>query len=356
MSLGKLAVGFLILLGAGALGWAVERLLEGLLHALARRTRWKWDDVLARSLRWVLVTGISIGTLFWLLRWWQLPERLLVMADRVLLVAALAVGFIWVFRVAVGVFQLLLHDSETLPSVSILVNIVRLAVISIAAVVILQILGVPITPLLTALGVGGLAIALALQDTLSNLFAGLHILAARQVRPGDFVRLVDSGLEGVVQDINWRNTTVRALADFFVIVPNSKLANSIVVNYQLPTSEMSITVPVSVSYGSDLEKVEQVTLAVARQVQAEVPGAVRDFEPLIRFQDFGGDAGIRFAVSLRVEQAESQYLVRHEFIKRLFAAYRAAGIEIPYPTRHVVGSVEVQLASDSRSGAQVEAQ
>jgi len=281
------------------------------------------------------------------MRWWQLPERLLATVDRLLLVVALVVGFVWLSRVSIGVFRLLLHDSGALPSVSILVNIVRLAVISIAAIVILQVLGIPITPLLTALGVGGLAVALALQDTLSNLFAGLHVLAARQVRPGDFVRLVDSGLEGVVEDINWRNTTIRTLANFLVILPNSQLANSTVINYRLPAPELSITVPVSVAYDSELEKVEDITLTVARQVQAEVPGAVREFEPLVRFQEFR-DSGINFVAVLRVEKAEDQYLVRHEFIKRLFAAYRAAGIEIPFPMRHLVGTVEVQLATENR--------
>ena len=94
----------------------------------------------------------------------------------------------------------------------------------------LNAVGVSITPIITALGVGGLAMALALQDTLSNLFAGIHILAEHTIRIGDFIRL-ETGQEGYVEDISWRTTRIRMLPNNMVIVPNSKLAQSVVVNY-----------------------------------------------------------------------------------------------------------------------------
>ncbi len=346
--LSRIGIGLLGILGAAAVGWGVEFVLRRLLHAIARRTGWRWGDVLARSLRGLVVAGALLGALVWALRWWGLPERALTIGDRIVLLTGVGVGFIWLLRLSVGILRELLHDSETLPSVSIVVNVVRLVVVVVAVLVILQILGIPITPLLTALGVGGLAIALALQDTLSNLFAGLHILAARQVHPGDFIRL-DSGHEGVVIDINWRNTTIRTLANNLVILPNSRLANSIVVNYRVPQPDLTVTVPVRIGYSSDLEHVERVTLAVARQVQSEVPGAVRGFEPAIRFQELG-DSGIYFNVVLQAEKAEDQYLLRHEFIKRLFAAYRAEGIEIPFPMRQLVGSLEVRAVQERYPG------
>ncbi len=150
---------------------------------------------------------------------------------------------------------------------SILVNLVRLVIFGLGALVILQSQGISITPVLTALGVGGLAVALALQDPLSNLFAGLQILSAKKVRIGNSIRL-DSGDEGTVTDIAWRYTTVVTGLNNTVLVPNAKLASAIVTNYSMPDHEVVVNVAVGVDYGSDLEHVERVSLEVAREVQA----------------------------------------------------------------------------------------
>src|SRR5919109_1055807 len=104
------------------------------------------------------------------------------------------------------------HESATL-----LVNLARLVVLTIGILIILETLGVSITPLITALGIGGLAIGLALQDTLANFFAGIQILSSRQLRPGDYVQLA-SGEEGYVQDVTWRYTTIRQIANNLTIV------------------------------------------------------------------------------------------------------------------------------------------
>jgi small-conductance mechanosensitive channel len=190
---------------------------------------------------------------------------------------------------------------------------------------------VSITPLLGALGVGGLAVALALQDTLANLFAGVHILASKKVQQGDYVAL-DGGQEGYIVDINWRNTTIRQIQGNLVVVPNSRFADAIMTNFHQPAQDMSVLVPVGVSYDSDLDEVERVTLEVAREVLKEVEGGVPDHEPLVRFNGFG-ESSIDFSVILRSREFGDQYRLVHEFIKRLHRRYGAEGIEIPYPIR-----------------------
>jgi small-conductance mechanosensitive channel len=117
---------------------------------------------------------------------------------------------------------------------------------------------------LTALGVGGLAVALALQDTLSNLFAGIHIISTRLVLPNDYIRL-STGEEGFCKDINWRNTIIRTMANNENIIPNSVLSSSILTNFSRPEQEINISIPVSVSYESDLSQVEEVCIAVAKK-------------------------------------------------------------------------------------------
>ncbi len=128
--------------------------------------------------------------------------------------------------------------------------------------------------MLTALGVGGLAVALALQDTLANLFAGIHILASKTVQPGDYIRL-SSGEEGYVEDINWRQTTVRALSNNLVVIPNGQLAKTNMTNFMRPEQQLTILVQVGVAYDSDLEHVERVTTEVVAEVMTEITGASR---------------------------------------------------------------------------------
>ena len=229
--------------------------------------------------------------------------------------------------------QKLGKTAGTFSSTSILATTIDLAVYSIGILFLLQSFGVSITPLLTALGVGGLAIALALQDTLSNLFSGINILLSKQIKMGDFVKL-SSGEEGHVVDMNWRNTTIKKTTENMVIVPNQKIASSIITNYAQPYAECSIVIPIGVSYESDLEHVEKVTIAVAKDILQKIAGGVDSFEPFIRYSSFA-DSSINFNVILRVKTVTDQHLVRHEFLKRLHTRYRQEGIIIPFPIRTV---------------------
>jgi small-conductance mechanosensitive channel len=188
--------------------------------------------------------------------------------------------------------------------------------------------------MLTALGVGGLAVALALQEPLANFFAGLFITLAGQIRVGDYVKL-DSGQEGYVVDFSWRSTRLRMLANNLVVVPNAKLAQAIVVNHHLPSAELAVLVEVGVDYASDLTQVERVVMEVGRDVMAGVPGGVPEFEPFIRYHTFA-DSSINFTVILRAKEFVDQYLIKHEFVKRLHTRFSDEGIVIPFPIRTVV--------------------
>jgi small-conductance mechanosensitive channel len=213
--------------------------------------------------------------------------------------------------------------------------------------IILNEVGVEITPLLTVLGVGGLAVGLALQDPLSNLFSGLFISLSGQIRVGDFIELED-GRAGHVVDFDWRSTRLQLLPNNVVIVPNNRLAQAIVTNYNLPQQEMSVLVAVGVDYASDLEHVERVTTEVAAEVLREVEGGVATFEPLIRFNAFA-DSSINFNVILRGRQFTDQFLLKHEFIKRLHARYAAEGISIPFPIRTLAARDPIPVVAVERA-------
>jgi small-conductance mechanosensitive channel len=204
-------------------------------------------------------------------------------------------------------------------------------VLVLGLLIVLNGLGISIAPMLTALGIGGLAVALALQEPLANLFAGLFITLAGQIRIGDYVRTSD-GVEGYVVDFSWRATRIRMLANNLVLVPNAKLAQSIVTNYHLPAQELAVLVDVGVDYGSNLQLVERVTVDVGREVMREVTGGVPEFQPFIRYNTFA-DSSVNFTVILRGREYVDQYLIKHEFIKRLHARYEREGIVIPFPMR-----------------------
>ena len=167
----------------------------------------------------------------------------------------------------------------------------------------------------------------------ANLFAGVHILASRTVQPGDYIRL-SSGEEGYVEDINWRQTTVRQLSNNLVVIPNGQLAKTNMTNFMRPEQQLTILVQVGVSYDSDLEQVERVTKDVVADVMTEITGAVPEHEPAVRFHTFG-DSRIGFTVILGVGEFSDQYRIKHEFIKRLHRRYREEGIRIPSPARTV---------------------
>jgi small-conductance mechanosensitive channel len=221
-----------------------------------------------------------------------------------------------------------------LPVTTLTQTLAQLAVLILGIMLILSALDVKVTPILTALGVGGLAVALALQDTLSNLFAGFYMAVARQVSIGDYVKL-NTGEEGYVADITWRSTTFRALANNLIIVPNAKLAQAIVTNYSLPQKQMGTSVTVAVSYNADLDKVEHVLLDTAKQASKEIPGMLADPTPTVTFDPGFGDFSLGFSVNYTVTEFAQQFGVRQELRKRILRRFRQEGIEIPFPTRTV---------------------
>ena len=222
-----------------------------------------------------------------------------------------------------------------LPSTTLVNNLVKLLIGTLGLFLILQNLGIEITPLITALGIGGLAVALALQDTLSNLFAGVTIILTGQIRPTDYIRLED-GPQGFVTDVKARNTTIRTFPnENLVVVPNSVLASTIVTNYNLPRKKLWITVPVGVAYDCDLAEVERISIEVGDQTLAQVQDGTASEPTQVRYRAFG-DSSIDFDVLLSVTAFTNQFLVRHEFIKRLHSRFREEGIEIPFPIRTIV--------------------
>ncbi|MCX4775873.1 mechanosensitive ion channel family protein [Streptomyces sp. NBC_01264] len=323
-----------IALAAGGLAGLLLRALVRWLAKHALRTRWSGDDIIVDALRTLAPAAAVIAGAAVAASTLPLGPRVSGWVNHSLTALLILVATIGVARVVAGLVQSVAQARTGVAgSATIFVNITRVLVLAMGMLVALESVGVSIAPLLTALGVGGLAVALALQDTLANLFAGVHILASKTVQPGDYIRLT-SGEEGYVVDINWRNTVVRNLSNNLVIIPNGRLARTNMTNFTQPEDKLTILVQVGVGYESDLQHVERVTIEVVDEVMADVRGAVPDHEALVRFHTFA-DSRINFTVILGVGEFSDQYRIKHEFIKRLHSRFRAEGISIPAPTRTV---------------------
>ena len=315
-------------------GLIFEKIILTKLKRMAEKTKWEGDEILIAALRGKTIFWFVIAGIYGAILNMPLSPNIFNSVKKILLIIVVASMTLVLAKIAVGFVDSYTRRVKGVsPLTTIFTNLTNIVVFVVGTLIILQTLGVAITPMLTALGVGGLAVALALQDTLSNLFSGLHIIASRQVRPGDYVEL-DSGERGYVTDIAWRNTTIRALPNNMIIVPNSKMASAIITNYCEPEKEMSVLIQVGVSYNSDLEQVENITIDVAKEVMGGIQGGIPEFEPFIRYHTFG-DSSIDFTVILRTREFVNQYIIKHEFIKRLHERYKKEGVEIPFPIRTV---------------------
>ncbi|MDA8083304.1 MAG: mechanosensitive ion channel family protein [Nitrospiraceae bacterium] len=306
-----------------------------LLQRWAAKTELRLDDLVVDavktpSLYWVLALGLymAIGMS-------ELPPkyaRYIIKIIHILVIFSITIASA---NLAGSIFRNYIQSSNLpFPSTGLAYGILKGTIIVIGILIILSVLGISITPIITALGVGGLAVALALQDTLANLFAGIHILVEKSIRVGDFVRL-ENGQEGYVSDITWRTTRIRMLPNNMVIIPNSKLSQSIVTNYYLPDRNMSLSIPVSVSYSTDPDMIERILVEEAKKAVGKVPGLLGDPEPFVRFIPGFGASSLDFTLICQVQEFVGQYLVQHEIRKLILRRFREEGIEIPYPQQTI---------------------
>ena len=280
------------------------------------------------SLLWCVVLGLFVA-----IEMAELPPRLAVQIHAVLEAAII----LSVTMTVAGVLDSLVAAASERRALAVGVTglfrtSVRLVVLVVGGLVLLSSLGLAVTPILTALGVGGLAVALALQDTLSNLFAGIHLLADKPIRVGDYVRLSAENVEGHVVDVGWRSTRLRMLQNNVVVVPNKRVAESIITNYDLGETRMAVLIRVRVDYDADAELVERLLVDEATRAVGQVDGLLAEPPPSARLIPGFGDYALEFTLACQVRSFVDQFSVQHELRKRVLKRLRAERIRIPLPT------------------------
>ncbi|MFX0208115.1 MAG: mechanosensitive ion channel family protein [Candidatus Hodarchaeota archaeon] len=299
-------------------------------------SEWEGGKILAKSLRGMLLFWFIILGFYGAIQSIQEVDESLKDSLITLILLLLSLSILWVIaRVTKGLIIIYAKKTEsTVTATTIITNITNFIFLLLGFLIIIQSLGLNITPLLTILGVGTLAVALALQPTLTNFFAGIYLLASREFRTGDYIKL-DSGEEGYISDMTWRHTIIRPTAGFEIIIPNARLSAAIVTHFDLRTKEAVITVPVGVGYDSDLGKVEEVTVEIASEVIRKIQGSEPGTKPYVRFHTFS-PSSIDLQVIMYIKSKADRVRLRHEFIKELYARYKAENIDIPFPTTVII--------------------
>jgi small-conductance mechanosensitive channel len=329
----KLLVPLALLLASVIAGLIVRSVLFRLVRGWARRTDSHLDSLLVSSLRgpivlWSLILGIHLAT-----QYSEIPR-----ADIKYIPRTLAV--LWILSLTMAMSRLAgsavrfyggrVTGAQSVTSLT--QKLAQLAVMLLGLVWLLRVFDVSLTPIITTLGVGGLAVALALQDTLSNLFAGFYVSISGLIHIGDYIKL-NTGEEGYVADINWRCTTMRGSTNNLVIVPNSKLGQAIYTNYNLPDHRLGMSFSISVGYDSDIDRVQAVLLEETLAATAEIKGLLSDPAPYVLFLPGASDYPVSFQLNFSVSEFGSQYFAQSELRKRLFKRLRVENVNLVFPTR-----------------------
>ncbi|OGN88485.1 MAG: hypothetical protein A2158_08205 [Chloroflexi bacterium RBG_13_46_14] len=329
-----------ILVISTLLAWAIIRLVRYIQHYIEHRTKKSAlaphlvESIARPILFFIIMDGLllALGTLSFMQQWVDVLRKIGI----VIVIALVTYAFANILGSLLTWYMHTLRARRKARFDEGLIRFIRriliIVVIAVGILIILDYLTIQITPIIAGLGLGGLAVALALQPTLANFFASTQIISDRVVRVGDYIELENASIRGYVTDVGWRSTRIRTPFNNLIIIPNSRLAESIITNYYGPTMEMGVQIDCGVSYNADLPKVEKLSLEVANEVIQELDEADKTFEPRFAYEEFG-DSNINFWIWVRAKDRIASFRVKSEIIKRLKARLDKEGITINYPAR-----------------------
>ncbi|WP_051555383.1 mechanosensitive ion channel family protein [Anaerovibrio lipolyticus] len=324
-------------------GWCCNRYVSNQIESHPTLQKLTWKTALIRGLKGAPILIVVSLYLSFVTKMMSMPEPVEHLLTYIFFIILIITVMQVIARTATAIINnIIVARNENISETSLLTDMVSWSIYVIGIIIILAECGISITPFITAMGVGGMALALGMQETLASVFAGFTMIFAPQIRNNDFVRL-SNGQEGRIVDIAWRYTTIENLEGNTIVVPNKQIASAILTNYSVPAQDIKVKLQCGVAYDSDLDKVEQVVLEVAQKIQDDVTkdilaskgkiaadASVTTAKPGIFFHTFG-DSAIEFSVTLNCKAFTHQYRMKHEFIKALTKRFREEGIEIPFP-------------------------
>lgn len=345
-----LAWATMAIVGAGVwvVGWVVLRSVV----KVATMTKGDVDDKVAKALHWPLAFLLAlVAAGAYLTRASHRLDADQAQDTQRILAAFFIIATAWTF---IGVVRIFLEAAgarrrQLMPATRVARRLLAVFVYTGAFLMVLQQYDISITPLLTGLGIAGLAAALALQDTLGNFFAGISVQTGQAMQPGHFVRIEKENLDGYVEKVGWRTTSIRTLAGNTIVIPNSELAQAIVTDFYLPSPDLGISLDFLVGQESDPQRVINALMEEARESMKTNQGYHPGAEPFAFFAGYT-DYALKFTLSVRVKEFVQQFQVRQDLHPRVLQRFRKEGIRVPYPTQHTYQEA-VEPAARRRPGA-----
>lgn len=339
---GRMTMAVVVFIAAAFLLYYAAITVIAVFKKLSSKTKTTLDDVLADRARRPL-KFISIVVAAFLASQAAYPDadimghstfeifKVLLMFCAIIFIDSLLDGILFWYGKEIAPKTSSKFDDEMFPLFR---KIARVLVYVVGLIIILSELGVEIAPLIAGLGIAGLAVALALQDTLGNFFSGVYMMADKPIRPNDFVRIGDR-VEGTVIEVGWRSTKILTLENNYVFLPNSEVAKSTITNFYSPEEKMGYVMEFSASYDDEPEKVIDALLEAAKVVGGKSGKIVSaDGSPWARADSFG-ESSVNYKVGVQVPSYRDRFTVKGEMIKEVYKQFKAKGISIPYPTRTV---------------------
>jgi len=332
----KIVFAILIIIAAFVLGVIVTGILKILTSLVAKRTESELDDEFLKALEAPVFRIIVLGALVLSVGLFELSEEVGDLLEKILVTLMYVTGILFAANVAniafVHGFSKIAErtesdiDDEILPIAK---NSASVIVWLFGLVLILGVWGVDITPFIAGIGIAGLAISFALQESLGNIFGGISIILDKTYKAGDKIQ-IDSGEAGHVLEVGLRSTRIKTFDNEVIIVPNGKMASSKIKNYVQPDTTIRVNVKFGVEYGTDPNKVK----SVIEPVLAGIKGIMEDPVPKVEFLSMG-ESSLDCVARFWVPHHGDAYSKQLEATDLIYKELNKAKIGIPFPTRTV---------------------
>lgn len=334
-----LAVAAIIALIFAAAAAVIHLLLYPLAMRVAHRTPTELDGALIQASRWPVSAGVVLlGVYVSLLIALDFSPSARRIVELVFGAAGTLVGVGLMERLVSRTLDWVIEqqtrragEGVDLRLLPMLRRVVMGLVYVMGALLVLSALGVSVNPLIAGLGLGGVAVSLAIQPTLSNLFAGTYVMTEGVVSRGDYIEM-EGGVAGYVEDVGWRSTRLKTWGNNLVVIPNARFAETIITNYDRPQPPVNVYLTCGVSYDSDLARVEAVSMEVMNSLLESSPYGVKEYGAYFGFDSFD-ESNVGFWLFVQAKDRLASFELRSALINELHRRFDQEGIVINYPVR-----------------------
>ncbi|MCX7737369.1 MAG: mechanosensitive ion channel [Candidatus Kapabacteria bacterium] len=329
ISQSPIVIALLIILAYFLIALIIDLFLNKVIKRLVSKTKTTFDDYFVSAIRLPIFVSIFLTGIIISFDIIKLPKSDISLYKSIINTLLVLFWGIAAFRIIKNfvdkginkVFEFAGLQRDIIP---LLVVIIRIIVILASIMTILAVWKIDITPFLASAGIVSIIIALAAKDTFANLFGGISLFLDKPFKIGDYIELDDKD-RGEVVFIGARSTRIKTRDDILITIPNSIIANSKIVNESAPVRNFRVRVPVSISYDSDIDRVEQILIDLAKQNENVLP----DPAPRVRFRAFG-DSSLNLELLCWAHEPAIRGLTIHQLNKAIYKKFKEEGIQIPF--------------------------